>query len=77
MMGWGGGTHIADAMVHSIEDKVPLKHIRVAIYKDLIAALENLDWDRQTECIGISDSFDEALKESYPVWFDAGGRGYD
>jgi hypothetical protein len=71
MMGWGGGTEIAEDMIRSIEEKVPLKHTRVAIYKDLIVALENKDWDNLGESIGISDAFDEALKEHAPGWFDA------
>ena len=70
MMGWSGGTHIADVMTHSIEGQVPLQHTRVKIYKDLIVALENADWDNLSECIGISDAFDEALKEHDPGWFD-------
>jgi hypothetical protein len=70
MMGWSGGTQIAGDMIRSIEDQVPLQHTRVAVYKDLIAALENADCDNLDECIGISDAFDEALEEYSPEWFD-------
>jgi hypothetical protein len=70
MMGWGGGTQIAGDMIRSIEGKIPLQHTRVAIYKDLIATLENADCDNLGECIGISDAFDAALKEHDPGWFD-------
>jgi hypothetical protein len=78
MMGWGGGTHIADVMIHSIEGNIPHQHTRVKIYKDLIVALENQDWDNLGECIGISDAFDEALREHDPGWFDDDeGVGHD
>ncbi len=75
MMGWGGGTRIAGDMIRSIEGKVPHQYTRVDIYKDLIAALENADCDNLGECIGISDAFDEALKELDPGWFDDVMRG--
>jgi hypothetical protein len=72
MMGWGGGggTQIAEDMIRSIEVKVPHQDTRVDIYKDLIVALENAGWDNLGECLGISDAFDEALKEHDPKWFD-------
>ena len=70
MMGWGGGTQIAEDMIRSIEVNVSFRSDRVEIYKDLIATLENADWDNLGECIGISNDFNDVLKEHDPRWFD-------
>jgi hypothetical protein len=68
-MGWGGGTRIAADIIYSIEEHVGRHQDRIAVYKDVIRALENEDWDNLDESEGLSSAFDTALAELYPEEF--------
>lgn len=67
-MGWAGGGRVMEPIIKTIKKCVPDEKIRVRMYKDIINALEDADWDTQDECIGLDTAFDAALKRLHPNW---------
>ena len=55
---------VIKALVEECEDAV----VRQRIYKKVIDAFEDHDWDCQDECIGDDLAFDKALKDLHPNW---------
>ena len=62
-MGWSRGSDLMDSIIRSLKYHVINPSIRKEIYKDIIDALEDHDWDTQDECLGIDEAFDAALHE--------------
>ena len=67
-MGWGSGSDMMDDIIFDMKKKIKDKDIRKTIYKILIDAFENHDWDTQDDCLGSDKVFDDALKELHPDW---------
>lgn len=66
-MGWGSGSTVMSPIIETAKKYVPAE-VRKDFYKEVILALEDSDWDTQSECIGQDPIFDEALKELHPTW---------
>jgi hypothetical protein len=44
---------------------------RKAVYEVLIPAMQNQDWDTETECMGEDKAYDATLEKLNPHWFEA------
>jgi len=69
-MGWASGSRLFSDVIVSIKPIVADEKQRVIIYKKLIAAFEDFDWDTQDECRGEDPAYDTALNELHPDWFE-------
>ena len=69
-MGWASASLIMNEIIDGIMPEVETKDARKRIYKPIIEALENGDWDTQDECLGTDEAFDEVIKEMHPHWFE-------
>lgn len=69
-MGWASGSRLFSEVIDVIKKYVPDEDERVDIYKGLIDAFEEADWDTQDECMGEDAAYDTALKELHPEWYD-------
>lgn len=56
------------AIITTLRDKVPQKETREEIYRAIIPAFEDHDWDTQNECEGEDPAFDSVIKELHPEW---------
>ena len=65
-MGWASGSRLFSDVIAAIKPEVEDEEKRVGIYKKLIAAFEESDWDTQDECRGEDPAYDKALKELHP-----------
>jgi len=68
-MGWTGGTGIMQAAIAGADDAGLDALERAALYKRLLDALEDLDWDTQDECMGEDPVFDAVLRAQHPDWY--------
>jgi hypothetical protein len=66
--GWCSGSDIAIGMILVLKREIKDKAVRKIIYRKLIDALENNDWDCQNEAEGEDPVFNEALHEMHPEW---------
>ncbi len=57
-------------MIKAIKPNVQDKTVRKEIYRPIIIALENADWDTQDECLDEDEAYDELIKDMHPGWFD-------
>ena len=73
-MGWSRGSDLMDSIIQSLKYHVINPSIRKEIYKDIIEAFEDHDWDTQDECLGVDEAFDEALEALHSHDPDDGGR---
>lgn len=69
-MGWSGGSEIFNNVISVVKDNVADERSRRAIYKGLIPAFEEGDWDTQDECLGKDAAYDKALYELHPDWYE-------
>jgi hypothetical protein len=69
-MGWCSGSQLFSDVIDVISQNVPDEEDRVVIYKGLISAFEEFDWDTQDECVGEDSAYDSALKELHPEWYE-------
>jgi hypothetical protein len=60
-MGWASGSELFSALITTTKKHVKDPKKRTAIYKDMIGAFEDQDWDTQDECVGEDPAFDKAL----------------
>jgi len=67
-MGWASATTIVEEIIKSAKRYIPDQDKRKAMYKDIIIAFEDMDWDTQDECLGMDKAFDSAMKEIHPDW---------
>ncbi len=67
-MGWSSGSELFGEVIKAVTDRVSSVEDRKAIYKKLIPAFEDQDWDTQDECMGEDPAFDAAIKELHPTW---------
>lgn len=67
-MGWSSGTGVMDAIIKAVQPNVPDEAVRQAIYRPIIEALNEQDWDTQNECMGEDPAFDAALIEVDPMY---------
>lgn len=62
-MGWNGGSDIMRAVIEVVKKEVPNAGKRMRIYRKILSAMEDEDWDTQGECEGLDIVFDEILEE--------------
>jgi hypothetical protein len=68
-MGWSSGSEIMGEIIHALDKtKIP-DGTRFKLYKRLIPALQNQDWDTEDECMGEDPQYDKALRSLHPEWF--------
>jgi hypothetical protein len=68
-MGWGGGTHVMESLLDSMNEALILSDERRFVYRRMLKTLTDLDWDCVSECLGIDEVFDLGVEEMYPEWF--------
>lgn len=69
-MGWGSGAGVMSEVIAAIRPHLPDDSVRKEIYKALITAFEESDWDTQQDCEGEDIAFDAALEELHPDWYE-------
>lgn len=69
-MGWASGSGLFGEIIDAVKPVVKAKKARVKLYKKLISAFEDHDWDSQQECEGEDPAYDQALRELHPDWFE-------
>lgn len=68
-MGWASGSEIADAVIEGARAAIPGDvEARKRLFRIVIPALEDADWDTQDECTGTDTAFDDVLAELHPDW---------
>jgi hypothetical protein len=67
-MGWCSGAEVMSNIIMVLMKEVGNVAQRIRIYEGIIGALENHDWDTQTDCLGEDPAFDVALEKLYPDW---------
>jgi hypothetical protein len=53
-----------------VQKEIKDPKVRFRLYKGIILALEEQDWDTENECEGTDDAYDKALKELHPEWYE-------
>lgn len=51
------------------KEKVP-DDTRETLYRVLIPAMQDRDWDTETECMDDDEVYDKVLRSLHPEWFD-------
>lgn len=69
-MGWSSGSQIMSEVISAIQPHMPDENARKEVYKALIPAFEDQDWDTQEECEGEDPAYDAALLELHPEWHE-------
>ena len=67
-MGWASGSSVMDKIIAALSYHIKDDTVRYQLYKLLIKALEQQDWDTQTESLGYDIMFDAALDSIHPNW---------
>lgn len=67
-MGWSSGTGVMDAIIKAVQPNVPDEAVRQAIYKPIIEALNDQDWDTPDECMDQDPAYDAALIDFDPTY---------
>lgn len=65
-MGWSSGTGLFGSVIESLKSNIKDKNTRKEIYRDLIDAFQDHDWDNLDECLGEDPAYDEIYEEIYP-----------
>lgn len=68
-MGWASGSQVMEQVIDVVKEEVQDPEVRFRIYKGVIFALENQDWDTQIDCESMDEAYDKALMELHPDWF--------
>lgn len=61
-MGWASGSQLAEKIIKGIKKEVKDEKTRERIYRPIIDALEEMDWDTEDEVEGIDPAWDKAMK---------------
>lgn len=69
-MGWSSGSTLMGSLIDSLQKNVKQAKKRTLVYKDMIQAFMDEDWDTIDECIGDDPAFDAALKDIDPSYFE-------
>lgn len=65
-MGWASASEIVEKIIKTTKKHVPDEKTRVKMYKVIIRAFQDEDWDTEDECEGLDPAFDKALKAVSP-----------
>lgn len=69
-MGWGSGATLMSEIIGAIQPQVVDVEARKAIYRILVNAFEDMDWDTQMDCMDEDPAFDTVIEELHPNWFE-------
>lgn len=69
-MGWASAALIMSEVIGAVQPHVTDQKAREAIYRPIIHALEDGDWDTQLDCMGADPAFDDLMREMHPRWFE-------
>lgn len=62
-MGWSGGTELFSAVIKVIKPAVKDEKKRTQMYRELIEAFTDCDWDTVDECCGEDTAYDAAYEQ--------------
>ena len=68
-MGWASGSEVMDGIIEVVQKEIKDPEVRFRLYKGIIVALEDQDWDTENECEGQDDAYDKALMKLHPDWY--------
>lgn len=71
-MGWSSGTRLFDALIETMMANVPEDDVREQIYKDMLEAFTDNDWDCTEESLGADHVYDQVHRDTY-----GDSEGYD
>ena len=69
-MGWASGSYLMELIIEGAKQEFPDHDLRKRMYKIIIPAMRDQDWDTELECLEDDDAYAEALMELYPGWFE-------
>lgn len=69
-MGWGSGSSLMSNVISKLLEKGVDEASRKLVYEVLIPAMQNQDWDTETECMGEDAVYDATLEKLHPHWFE-------
>jgi hypothetical protein len=69
-MGWAVGSILMNAIIGTVRINVPNPVARRRIYRDIVKAFDEHDWDTHAECLGADPTFDDVLEELHPGMLD-------
>lgn len=64
-MGWASGSRVFRSVIESVTAHVPDVSARKEIYRPIIDAFRDMDWDTLDECLGIDPAYDEIYNDIY------------
>jgi hypothetical protein len=67
-MGWASGSELFGEIIGVLKKELPDDKRRERVYKRLIVAFQNHDWDTESECMGDDPVYDALLKKMHPDW---------
>ena len=69
-MGWASGSDLFSSVIKVLKKNVPSVKRRKEMYRKLIAAFKEHDWDTLEECLGEDRAYDAVYHELYPDLYD-------
>lgn len=69
-MGWSSGTDVMSNIISAVKETIADEDTRYELYKGIVSALENADWDCMDECFGEDPAYDRLAIEEEWVVFD-------
>ncbi|MGX6999867.1 hypothetical protein [Caballeronia sp. KNU42] len=57
-------------VIAALQPQVPDIEARKMIYRVLVVAFENMDWDTQMDCMDEDPAFDAVIEDLHPQWFE-------
>lgn len=62
-MGWASGSGLFGIIIDELQDVIEDKQTRKKVYKSLMEAFIQYDWDTYDECVGQDPAYDELYRE--------------
>lgn len=69
-MGWASGSDLFGDVIAVLKKHVKDDKQRAKMYKPLIVAFQDHDWDTEMECVDADPVFAKVLKKMHPDWFE-------
>jgi hypothetical protein len=69
-MGWASGSSLFGKVIEAAQKHIPNPDARQAFYLSVIPAFDDHDWDTHSECEGVDEAFDKALRTLHPDWYE-------
>ena len=69
-MGWASGCYVMNRIIENLQAEIDSEIYRKRLYKLIIPALQDADWDTELDCIGRDPAYDHAIRELHPDWFE-------